>query len=213
MMVVTLLRLILALGELPASPKLGKLADFIVPGHVILDTASGDMNGDKLADVVLVLRSVDEDLKDYESRLRPTLILFGQSGETFRLIAGNDDIVLDQYDGGVWGDHWEGIAISKSNFSLQFYGGSAWRWSHVITFKHDKKRNDFFLLHDRSVTYHVSDPNKTDNHIYNRLLYGKLRFSNYQHWENQLSHTYQMYSEISMLVIVGHHSRVVTHVS
>src|SRR5687768_14233802 len=114
----------------------GTLESFILPGHVILDTASGDMNGDKLRDLVLVQRSVQEDREDYEDRLRPAMVLFGQRDGKYRLVARNDSIVYGRHDGGMMGDPWSGITITKANFSLQFYGGSGWRWSWIVTFKY-----------------------------------------------------------------------------
>jgi hypothetical protein len=177
----TSLVVLLAISHFAPSLKTGKLTDFILPGHVILDTASGDMNGDKLSDLILIQRSLQEDQEDYEDRLRPALILFGQIDGSYKLVARNDSIVYGKHDGGVFGDPWAGITIAKGNFSLEFYGGSAWRWVWIVTFKYDKKREDFFLYRDGVQTFHTSEPDKLKENIQSRKQYGKLRFASYRH--------------------------------
>lgn len=58
---------------------------------------------------------------------RPLYILTGQSDQSYKLAAKNDNVVYCVNCGGIMGDPFSGIAIKNGYFSVEHYGGSAWR--------------------------------------------------------------------------------------
>ena len=66
---------------------------------------------------------------------RHLLIIQGEKDGTFKIVANNDSIVLCFGCGGVFGDPYAGITVKDNYFSIEHYGGSAWRWTRIITFK------------------------------------------------------------------------------
>jgi hypothetical protein len=152
------------------------LAKHVPAGFTILNKKTGDLNQDGIDDMIVVLENqqrLDTDVP------RPLLILLGSGNRMYRLLARNDDVVLNKDEGGVFGDPFEGIAIRRGYFSIEHYGGSAWRWTRVITFRYVPAQKQFVLHRDAGVSYHTSDPEKTDNIVTNKAKYGKQLFTDY----------------------------------
>jgi hypothetical protein len=108
------------------------------------------------------------------------LIWTGSASSGLQLAARNDNVVLCEDCGGVWGDPYEGLAIKNGYFSVEHYGGSAWRWTRIITFRYNEKENTWLLHRDAGVTYHNSDPESTEEESVTKAdLYGKQKFADY----------------------------------
>jgi hypothetical protein len=98
---------------------------FYIPlGYTILGRASGDINRDGYADLVVVLKNPYE---KYKKRQRRSLFNCG----------------------GVHGDPFEDVAAGKAWFSVQHFGGSGWKWTRVITFAYNSGRRQLMLRSDR----------------------------------------------------------------
>ena len=158
------------------------LKQFIPTDFTILDSASGDINKDGIKDLVLILRSNAEKLNS--DATRPLLLLQGNSVGQYKLIARNDSVVLCMGCGGVHGDPYQNIAIKKGYFSLEHFGGSSWRWTRIITFSYDKKTKGFYLHRDAGYSWHLSDPNKTTENIFNVSDFDRLLFDQYSYNKN-----------------------------
>ena len=145
--------------------------------YSVLDSAEGDLNLDDFKDKILVLNSVDEE--KFPESARPLLLLTGCKDGSFKLAARNDSIVMCKRCGGVFGDPFDDVVIKKGYFSIEHYGGSAWRWSRIITFKYSKAIDNWVLYRDAGVSYHTSDPDKTEDIVTNKEDYGKLTFAEF----------------------------------
>jgi len=155
----------------------------------LLDHVKGDINGDDLEDIIVVLgrkRESDDpdDISRYgfpeeESEERP-LVLIVNEKEHLRVAAFNLEAVYCGDCGGVLGDPYQGIVHKGNYFSIEHYGGSAWRWSRIITFKYSPEKKDWFLHKDGGETYHVSDPDNTESHVKTTKDFGEVRFSDYK---------------------------------
>ncbi|UOQ71963.1 hypothetical protein [Hymenobacter cellulosilyticus] len=77
------------------------------------------------------------------------------------------------------GDPFQGIAIKNGYFSLEYYGGSAWRWTHITTFKYDPARRTWFLHREGGESFHATDPDKVES--YGRTIrdFGRVAFADY----------------------------------
>lgn len=164
------------------------LKEFIPSGYVALNAESGDLNLDSIPDAILVIKKPDEkdtsDVVDHPTK-RPLLVLIGEGNNKYKLAARNDDVVLCVDCGGVFGDPFEGISIKNGVFSVEHYGGSAWRWTKIITFKYTAKDKNWILSRVGSDSYHASDPNKVKTTIKTAKNFGKVLFEKYDGYKDE----------------------------
>jgi hypothetical protein len=149
------------------------------PQYMILDTMTGDLNHDNYIDLLIVLES---DAKFVAGDApRPLLILIGTGEGKMKLVAENDNVVLCRDCGGVFGDPYEGLAIKNGYFSVEHYGGSAWRWTKIITFKYNVEQKTWLLHRDGGVSYNIFDSEETEpvETLVNQEHYGRMKFVDY----------------------------------
>lgn len=153
---------------------------YILKDFIILDSLSGDLNKDKVKDLVLILKHNQED-NNYDT-VRPLLLLEGNNQGLYRLMAKNDNVVLCKICGGVFGNPYKRIVINNGTFSIEHYGGSRFRWTRIITFKFDKTSNQFILKSDAGIVYDNGNPDKKpEKRRYNKKDFGRLAFTKYNY--------------------------------
>ena len=159
------------------------IQSFIPAGYSILDSASGDMNNDKIKDLILILKNNNESIENnYDELIRPLLILHGTKNNKYTLFAKNDSVVLCSRCGGAFGDPYEGMTIKNNYFSIEHYGGSNWRWTKIITFKYNEKLKKYILYKDAGASFHTSAPDvqketKTKESYWGKQLFTKYSFN------------------------------------
>jgi len=156
-----------------------ELKPFITKGYEVMDFAKADLNGDKLEDYILLLKVQGEDTLTYENSLedakRPLLLIIRQADKSLKHILTNNEIVYCRQCGGVMGDPYQSITAKPGEFTLDFYGGSSWRWSEAYTFRYDNAKKDWFFQIHSSSSFHASDPdNTTDSYVINRNETGDI---------------------------------------
>lgn len=158
-----------------ARPPAGSTA-FIPKGYELLDYETGDLNGDGRSDVVLVLKHVNEDSMDMDEpdNARPLMLLTRQANNKLTLAARNDELVMCKQCGGIFGDPYEGLTVGKNMLTINFYGGSAWRWSVEYQFKYDAVAKNWMLEKETNSYYHNADPDKMKTTVYKRDELGKV---------------------------------------
>ncbi len=160
-----------------ADAQAGGWQNLVPPGFTILDSASGDINRDGLRDYVVILKNDDEE--EIGDTTRPLLLITGRAGGSFQLAERNDNVVMCKNCGGAFGDPYAAIVIKNNYFSIEHYGGSNWRWTRVITFRYDAKTKNFLLHRDAGTSWHNSNIEKTEEHVYRKQDFGKKVFSRY----------------------------------
>jgi hypothetical protein len=159
-----------------------ELLVFVPTNYSVLDTVSGDLNLDKINDYILVLKKNGEDtlsnVIDNPER-RPLLILLSDKNNKLKLAKRNDNTVYCIDCGGIMGDPFMGITIKNGYFSVEHYGGSAWRWTRIVTYKYSKQDNEWFLHKDGSESYHTSEPEKVESNIRTTKDFGKVKFEEF----------------------------------
>jgi hypothetical protein len=141
-----------------------EIEQFILKGHQLLDFVTGDLNGDKRPDAILILKIAGEDTLQREDDTypkRPMLLLVRQHNGALKLAARNDTVVMCRQCGGIFGDPYESVSIEKAAFSINFYGGSAWRWSHEYSFRYNPLKKDWFIYRESQTSYWNGDPDKS----------------------------------------------------
>lgn len=159
-----------------------EISSFIPDNYSILDSVRGDLNLDKIPDLIIVLKKNGEDsLSDVidHPEKRPLMILIQDNNGKFKRAKRNDNTVYCVDCGGVMGDPYAGITIKDGYFSVEHYGGSSWRWTRVITYKYSKEVNDWFLHKDGSESFHASDPEKIESKIKTKKDFGKVKFDQF----------------------------------
>lgn len=159
-----------------------ELSEFVPTNYSVLDTVSGDLNLDEIKDYIIVLKKNGEDtLSDVvdNPERRPLLILLRDQNNKLQLKRRNDNTVYCIDCGGMMGDPYNGITIKNGYFSVEHYGGSAWRWTRIITYKYSKLDEEWFLHKDGSETFHASEPEKIESKIQTTKDFGKVKFQDF----------------------------------
>lgn len=152
--------------------------EFILPGYVMMDTATGDLTGDGKRDMILILKVHSE--KNFDESLRPLMILKGDEKGSFIMIARNDSTVLCAGCGGAMGDPYQRIVIKGRYFSIEHYGGSRERWTRTITFRYDTRKTIFILHRDAGETFDATEDDKKFKPVlYLPKDFGKIPFTEY----------------------------------
>lgn len=159
-----------------------KLLQFVPDNYSVLDTAIGDLNLDGINDYVIVLNKNGEDTLSNvvnNPERRPLLIILCNQNNELYLARRNDNTVYCIDCGGMMGDPFEGITIKDGYFSIEHYGGSAWRWTRIITYKYSKQDQEWYLYKDGSESFHATKPGKVESKIETTKDFGKVNFQNY----------------------------------
>ena len=170
------------LVETYREPIENRIAKFISDGYLLLDSASGDLNLDEYSDKILILKKVGEeitsDIIDNPEK-RPLLVLIGQENGDYRLAAKSYSTVYCYDCGGMMGDPYQGVTIKDGYFSIEHYGGSAWRWTRIITFRFSKDCDYWFLHRDGGESFHVSEPDGGTDFMRTKEDFGKVKFEDF----------------------------------
>lgn len=153
---IKLMSIVAAIGALPAS-----ISKFIPDGFAALDTASGDLNMDGISDMILVLKPLGEDTTE-EYKNRPVMILTGSESGQYTLAKRNDNIAYCYRCGGIWGDPFIGITIKNNYFSIENGITAGRHWEHIITFKYDKSKSNWYLSRDGFESYKLNSDKSGD---------------------------------------------------
>lgn len=134
---------------------------FLPAGFELLDYVTGDLNGDKKEDAILLAKQPGEDSIMEEELKRPMIILTRQANGKLKQVFRNDNAILCRHCGGVFGDPYESISINPGSFEIIFYGGSSWRWGYTYNFKYNALKKNWYLASEKQVNFHSGDPEGT----------------------------------------------------
>ena len=161
-----------------STDKLPQSVSKVIPkGYSVLKFKKGNLNRDKIADAILILKHDKEEEKEDTKRL--LYILVGTKNGDFKVVKKSSSAVLGVQDGGMMGDPFQDVAIKNGYFSVEHYGGSSWRWSRIVTFKYNKSKKNWFLHKDGGDSYHSSEPDKVTTKIKTVKDFGVLSFEKY----------------------------------
>ncbi len=174
--------------ELPYPEEVMELLEY---DYSVLDSAHGDLNKDGISDVLLVLkRNEEETISDVTEipSLRPLFILIGDENSNLTSSRRNDRSVLCVDCGGAMGDPFVDLVIKDGYFSVEHYGGSAWRWNHIVTYKYSKEEDEWYLYQDGGAYFNVNDLENIDG-IKTKIKtvddFGKVKFEDYDIYEEE----------------------------
>ncbi len=145
-----------AVASLPAAVR-----PFVTRGTCAIELEGKDLDLDGRGDFLLVLEQLQAGPDPSFGRRRSLLVLTASPAGRLREAARNDGVVLCSGCGGVWGDPFEGVTAAPGRFTVEHYGGSAWRWRADYTFAYSRRDRAWQLVRVNQVNYHTSDPEAT----------------------------------------------------
>lgn len=137
---------------------------FIENGSKAIALESADLNRDNLKDYILVLERenpTQKDEYDYPKNQRPLLILTRDKNTKLSEAKRNENIVMCSECGGMMGDPFMGVTVGKNTFTVNHYGGSAWRWGLSYKFNYSRIDKTWQLVRFEREDFHAADQTKT----------------------------------------------------
>ena len=133
---------------------------FAPKGWEIDAVEKGDLNGDKIDDAAIVMTKPEVMENDTlkESSKRFLVLVFGD-GSQFKRTAFSDEAALDKDEGGAMGDPFQDLKIEKGIVTINYYGGSAWRWG--VTERYRWQQNRWMLIGATYESFHATEPDET----------------------------------------------------
>lgn len=105
--------------------------EFQPKGSKINETVDGDLDGDKIAEKVIVY---DIPINDELGDAREIQIL-KKVNNKWTILEKSRKVILGSKDGGVMGDPYMGTKIKNGILMIEHYGGSSWRWSDTDKYR------------------------------------------------------------------------------
>ncbi len=122
------------------------LKAFATNGATILDSKTGDLNGDGRTDALLVLNPATSGAEKLgEGPSRTVLLLTRDATGQLQKAAQNDKIVPCAQCGGIAGDPYSYTLISEGRFTIVTEGGSREHWSNEYTFAYSPEQKNWLL--------------------------------------------------------------------
>lgn len=122
-----------------------EVAPFMEAGAVPVCALAADLDGDGSRDWLLVLERVSPVPTGWtDERKRTLLLVVRDRAGGLRLAARSDRAVLSSNFGGLM-DPFADVSAGRGTFTLQHYGGSAWRWEWDFTFRYVPARGTWEL--------------------------------------------------------------------
>jgi hypothetical protein len=150
-----------------------------VPSLKIFYHKIGNLNRDSLPDLVAIYdynrENANSDTESLDNPLDRTMLLYvGLPDGKLQLAKRNDRAVLCSNCGGQLGDPFDGITIKNGFFTLEFSGGTAFRWSRFVTFKYSKEERNWFLHRDGGETFTIHNPDIVNHYMETTADFGVI---------------------------------------
>jgi|JI8StandDraft_2_1071088.scaffolds.fasta_scaffold28592_2 hypothetical protein len=123
---------------------------FLREGFKVVRVARGDLNGDSLADAVIVAMPDETDPEARFARRMLSIVVASPNG-TFSLVSQNTMLAGCEVCGGSMGDGLAEVSISDGALTVANEGGIRAGWSDVYTFRYEVAINDWALVNYRSL--------------------------------------------------------------
>ena len=140
------------------------VAPFIEQESSPIALSEADLNGDKLADYILVLERQGQQYLDTPGQ-RPLLILLRKPDGGLWQAKRNDKIIFCSTCGGVMGDPFMGVTAKTKKFVVSHYGGSSWRWSATYQFNYSNRDQSWQLVKVVHESFHTGEPDKIERKV------------------------------------------------
>jgi hypothetical protein len=147
---------------------------FAPDGWEVRVVEKGDLNGDKIDDVVIVMMKPEVMENDVlvEGKKHFLALAFGDGGQ-FKRTAFSDEAALDTEEGGPFGDPFEGLKIENGTVIIYHYGGGGQRWSRAERYRWSQNR--WMLIGKTYSTINILDLDEEGDAIDTNLSTGFVK--------------------------------------
>lgn len=118
-------------------------------GYSIVDSTQGDLDKDKINELVIVYDTKEENEDALESIPR-VLIIYKKGNNEWFVWKKSEDALYGSRDGGMMGDPFGAIEIKEGLLLINQNGGSSWKWGHTDKYRY---QDGAFCLIGYSSTY------------------------------------------------------------
>jgi len=161
--------------KIPAEVK-----NYIEKGTTAIALESADLNGDGTADFILVTEEATATISSEEADSeRSLMILTSDNNGKLKLAKTNKQVVYCKSCGGAFGDPFAGVEVKRGQFTVNNYGGSAWRWSESYQFNYSRIDKTWQLVRAESETFNSLEPNKVKTKILTPKKFGKIDIADF----------------------------------
>ena len=155
-----------ATSNWPVEQVAAEFEPFIERNTHVIEIESADLNGDGLADFLVVLeQTTTESDSEYEGD-RILLIIQRRADGKLELSKRSESAIPDPDCGGPFGDCFQGIQAKQRGFTIGTYGGSSWRSNIEITFGYSRRDKTWQLVRVESSSFHISNPEKVTTRVF-----------------------------------------------
>lgn len=154
---------------------------FIEKGAAAIAVESADLNGDGAMDFVLVTEPSKPEAKSDENNgdERTLLIIIRGADGKLTLAKRNSTVVYCKSCGGAFGDPFAGIEVKSNGFTVNNYGGSAWRWSESYQFNYSRRERTWQLVRVVQESFNALEPQKVKTVILTPKKFGKIDINDF----------------------------------
>ena len=139
-----------------------EIANFIPKDKHLIFLKKADLNKDNLLDYMVVLEKnvLEEETFESDTPVNPRnfMIIIKIKDGNFRIAKQNDKIIFCAECGGIFGDPFSDISLTKNGFIASMYGGSNWRWSYDYEFSYSRIDKTWQLVNVSGTSFHTSNP-------------------------------------------------------
>ena len=154
--------------------------EFIGKNDRAIALEAADLNGDGTTDFILVTEKNTADTMGEDRDNERTLMILTRDREgKLKLVKSNKQAVYCKSCGGVFGDPFASLEVKPNSFTVNNYGGSAWRWGESYQFNYSRTDKTWQLVRAESESYHTSDPNKVKTKIRTPKSFGKIDIADF----------------------------------
>lgn len=152
----------------PKLIKQGKDLQALTPANwKVIGSALGDLNRDKIADLVFVLEynlpiaetraygdNETELIKEFQKPRILAVYFKNEQSDKYTIALQNNNFILRANEGGALGEPFKDVSIANNQLSLKFEGGNDWRWK--LNYDFNFKANDWFLTKAKNTYYNIT---------------------------------------------------------
>lgn len=154
--------------------------DLLIPdGFELLEKVSGDLNKDGITDLLLVVKSQNEEdvLLGEDAPERKLLLLLKDEKGFYAVAAENSTVIFRKNMGGAGSDDpYQGIKTNPGQFMITHMGGSSERWTYKHTFIYNQNFDAWFLSRVENGNFDADNPIKEIKTIQTPQQFGVINF-------------------------------------
>lgn len=156
-----------------------EVREFIEIDATPIALKKADLNGDGRTDFLVITERARIAGEQSPGDERLLFILLRSADGKLNITGRNEQVVYCRSCGGVMGDPFAGVEVRRRSFTVNNYGGSAWRWSESYQFNYSTRDKTWQLVRAVSESFNALEPNRVKTKIRTPRNFGKVDISDF----------------------------------